>query len=540
MYILGINGGVRAGYRDASAVLIHDGDIVAAAEEERFNRTKGSPCQLPEQAIHFVLSFAKIKMKEVNIVASHGITWGDQYQNVLANFLQTNFGHAPRIKRYHHHDCHAASTYFASGFDEALILTIDNSGDGVSTQFALGRNKNEIEVLERISRPNSLGIIYGLITQYCGFRRDEDEFKLMGLASYGKPTVDLSFLISFSGGSYKVNEEYLQPILPGQSQPTYQQAIYSEKLIEKLGPQRLKGEPFTQRHRDVAASAQMLLENVVLRILEQKVKETGIKKVCLAGGVALNCAMNRKIMNAAFVDQIFIQPAAGDAGISLGAAYLASIENGALPTNMKSVALGQEFDNKEIERVLNQTQSRYQKINFPEKVAADLIAQGKVLAWFQGRSEFGPRALGYRSILANPAIKGMRDLVNKKIKFRESFRPFCPSVLLEDAEKYFKGSQFPSPYMTINYDVTELAISDLEEIVHVDKTARIQTVSPEDNALYYNLLVELKRITGHGVCMNTSFNVNHQPIVNTPIEAIMMFYGCGLDAMIIGDFLMEK
>ncbi len=539
MYILGINGGLRLGYRDASAVLLNDGELVAATEEERFNRVKGAPGQLPEESVRFVLRKGGISMKDVSIVAMHGSTWGDDFELSLKNYLQTNFGAVPKIMRFHHHDCHAASTYYASGFNESVVLTIDNSGDGVSTQFSLGRN-GRLELLERISRPNSLGIFYGLITRYCGFRRDEDEFKLMGLASYGKPEIDLSLLLSYGNGSFELNEEYLQPIIPGQSQPTYQQAIFSTKLTDKLGPSRLKGTPITDFYKNVAASAQQLLEDIVLHLVEDLVKKEGIKKVCLAGGVALNCALNRRLMNADFIDNIFVQPAAGDAGISLGAAYLAAHKHGFSLERMAHPYLGEEFSSNEIESSLKQTGVQYVKVDHPAQEAAKLIAKGKVIGWFQGRSEFGPRALGNRSILASPSIEGMRNLVNKKIKFRESFRPFCPSVLEEDAALYFTGGQLPAPFMTINYDVRDDVKNKLNEIVHVDGTARVQTVAKKENPLYHELLSELKVITGFGVCMNTSFNVSHQPIVNTPLQAIMTFYGCGLDALILGDFLLVK
>lgn len=539
MYILGINGGVRIGYRDASAVLLHNGQIVAAAEEERFNRIKASPSQLPELSVRFVLQQADITMKDVTAVATHGSTWGHDYETVLKNYLLTNFGHAPEIMRFHHHDCHAAGAYFASGFEEAVILSIDNSGDGISTQIAHGKAEN-IDIIERIARPNSLGLFYGMITQFCGFQRDSDEYKLMGLAPYGKPDIDLSDILRIDGPHYLLSHEYLQPIVPGQPQPSLQQAIYSDKLTHKLGHRRLPGSPMQQHYMDIAASAQKLLEEVICNMVREAVLLTGVRKVCLAGGVALNCAANKAILEMPEVEELFVQPAAGDAGISQGAAYLACLEKGVRPQAIPHSYWGQSFSEDEIRKAFLQTGVTYKEVAHPAETAAALVARGKVVAWHQGRFEFGPRALGNRSILANPAIPDIKHLVNHKIKFRESFRPFCPSVLEEDASTFFEGKCHNAHYMTINFAAKDLAKKQLNGIVHVDGTSRIQTVSPTTNPLFHAYLASLKQHTGYGVSINTSFNVNQQPIVNTPLEAIATLYGCGIDVMIIGPYLAEK
>jgi len=540
MYVLGINSGVRIGYRDASAVLLYNGQIVAAVEEERLNRIKASPAELPEKAIAYVLKAAGITIRDVSCVATHGSTWGDQYESVLKNFLKTNFGHAPQLNRFHHHDCHAAGTFYASGFSEALVLTIDNSGDGIGTQIAVGRN-GRLEVLERIPRPNSLGMFYGMITQYCGFVRDSDEYKLMGLVPYGQPVVDLSDVLRISDGMFELNTDYIQPIEPGQPQPTVQQAIYSEKLEHLLGKgRRLAHEPVSGFYMDVAASAQRMLEEAVTGILRKYIRATGISDVCLAGGVALNCAANKKVMNMPEVTGLFVQPAAGDAGISQGAAYLSSVQAGILPQAMPHTYWGPAFSNDEIRTALEQIGVRYEHINDPAACAAQLVSEGQVIAWMQGHMEFGPRALGNRSILADPAKEDIKSIVNRKIKFRESFRPFCPSVLEQDVALYFTGKQKVAPYMTVNYGTTEYADRYIPGVVHVDKTSRIQTVSSIQNPLYTAYLEQLRRLSGHGVSLNTSFNVNHQPIVNTPYEAVATLYSCGLDALVIGNYLVRK
>lgn len=539
MYILGINGGVRIGYRDASAVLLQDGQIIAAIEEERLNRSKGAPSQLPEMSIHQVLRMAGITMKEVSVVATHGSTWGEQYDAVLKNFLKTNFGHAPQIMRFHHHDCHAAGAFFASGFEEATVITVDNSGDGISTQIAKA-TASGMEVLERWERPNSLGLFYGMMTQFCGFTRDSDEYKLMGLAPYGKADVDLDSILKISHSGYALDTDFLQPIVPGQPQPTVQQAIYSEKLEQMLGPRRLEQQPMTAHYLNIAASTQKHLEDALVLLVRKAISLTGNGNVCLSGGVALNCAANKVLMNLPEVKEIYVQPAGGDAGISQGAAYLACLEKGIPPKHMPHTFWGTTFSNDDILAALKNTGIQYTAVRDPAAMAAQLVASGRVIGWMQGRMEFGPRALGSRSILANPASEGVKALVNQKIKFRESFRPFCPSVLEEDAPLYFEGKQKIAPYMTINYDCAPKAQREIPGVVHVDHTARIQTVDKHTHPLYRAYLEKLRQITGNGVSLNTSFNVNRLPIVHNPYDAIGTFFSCGLDALVMGDFLIGK
>ena len=473
-------------------------------------------------------------------MGSHGITWGETYQNVLEGYFKHEFGHSPKVIRFHHHDAHAASAYYASGFDEAMVLSIDNSGDGVSTELAVGKG-SEMKVVEQIERPNSLGIYYSLLTQFCGFIRDSDEYKLMGLSSYGnRDAYDFSWLLKVENGHYHFNTDYIKQVKPGESQPSRQQAMYGEKLIEKLGKHRRSGEPVTDFYKNVAASAQQQLESAIVALVTRFHEETGLRKICLAGGVALNCVANQKIMNLDFIDEIYVQPASSDAGISLGAAYLAAAEMGDTPQKMEHAFLGPPYSNNEIKKVLDLLQLDYKRCDSPALVAAEMVAQNKVVGWFQGNMEFGPRALGTRSILANPAQKEMQDIVNHKIKFRESFRPFCPSVLENESKAFFVGKQDSSPYMTITYDANERSVKEIPAVVHVDQTARIQTVNRETSPLYHEYLTELKKLTGIGVSLNTSFNRNNEPIVCSPVDAVSAFYGCGMDGLIIGDFVLKK
>ncbi len=541
MYILGINGGVRMGYQDISAVLVKDGVVIAAIEEERLNRIKNSPNQLPERAIVEVLSIGEITIQDIGIVATHGSTWGDQYQEVLTGYFKNTFSYVPRIERYHHHDCHAASAFYHSGYDEALVISIDGSGDGVCTQISIG-DANGLKLLHRFERPNSLGLFYSLVTQFCGFKKDSDEYKLMGLASYGDAdNYDFDWLLKLKDhGQYELDTSYLVEIKPGQPQPSKQEMFFNQKLMDELGTNRRKGEPLDARFKDIAAGAQRHLEQAIINVVKHYIAETGIHKVCLAGGVALNCVANQKLMDLPEVTAIFVQPASSDAGISLGAAWLASAEAGQKPVATDNVYWGREYSNHRIAEILDQLQINYIRVDNPALSAAQFIHQGKVVGWFQGRDEFGPRALGCRSILANPTDPDMQELVNLKIKFRESFRPFCPSVLEEDAHLYFEGDQEVAPCMTITYNVKPPAQTQLPAITHIDNTARIQTVNQQQNPLYYQLLKHLKDLNGHGVVLNTSFNRDNEPIVHSPIDAVSAFYGCGMDVLVIGDCVVRK
>jgi carbamoyltransferase len=540
MVVLGINGGLRLGYQDVSAVLIIDGKVIAAVEEERLNRIKHSPGQLPYLSIKEVLKIGKIKFSDINIIATHGSTWGEEYRGRLKDYLKFTFGSSPEIRSYHHHDCHAASAFYASGFDETMIVTADSSGDGVALQLATGKG-NVLEVLKRVERPDSLGLFYSMITQFCGFGRDSDEYKLMGLSSYGNSShFDFNEVISYENGALKLNRNFIPAIEPGKPQPTRQEKIFNDSFIGRYGEHRVPGAPVNQHFMDVAASAQKHLEDMLVGIVTDLNRQTGLTKLCMAGGVALNCAANQKLANLPFMQDIYIAPASSDAGISLGAAYLATNEEGIKCTALTDTYLGPSFTNDEIKSVLEKSNTRFSFCSNPVAEAAMLLEEGKVIGWFQDRMEFGPRALGNRSILANPATPDIQNTVNQKIKFREGFRPFCPSVLEEDVDLFFRGRPFQSPNMTINYRAVETAKQAIPGVIHVDNTARIQTVSGKNNALYYDLLLHFKKSTGIGVLLNTSFNRNNEPMVCNPIEALSVFFGSGLDCLVMGDFVIRK
>jgi len=535
--ILGINGGVRAGYQDISAVVLRDGKLLAAVEEERLNRIKHSPGQLPFLAIHEVLKLAEVSIYEVDIIATHGSTWGDSYEEVLQEYFTHNFAHCPRIVRYHHHLCHAASTYYGSGIEAAMVITVDASGDGVSLQKAIGRN-GKLKTQEQYGRDNSLGIFYAMMTQFCGFTRDTDEYKLMGLAPYGNPdAVDISFLLKIGNGAFQVNDAYMKHYAPGQPQGSRQQAIFNKHLIDKLGAPRIPGSEMAQYFKDLAAATQRLLEEALCEVVIGMAKQTGLRKLCLAGGVALNCAANRRILALDCIDELYVQPASGDAGISLGAAYLASADLDMVPECMSTTKLGRAYGHAETEQTLKQIGVRFERITEPWSRAAELILQNQVIGWMEGRAEFGPRALGSRSILASPFNADMKRIINAQIKFREGFRPFCPSVLAEDFDRAFASSTSNLPYMTVNVDVVS---NHYPAVTHVDDTARVQTVAPQESSNFPRLLQSIKATTGTGMVINTSFNRNREPMVYSVRDAVAAFFGCGMDALFIGEFLVKK
>ncbi len=539
-YILGINGGVRPGYQDVSAVLLCNGEIIAAIEEERLTRIKHSAGQLPILAIKEVLKIAKINIQAVSLVAFHGSTWQTSIELVLQSHFENYFGYCPPIKRYHHHTCHAASSFYASGFEEALVITVDGSGDGISTSIFIG-NKNGLQIIKEFERPQSLGIFYSIITQLCGFTRDADEYKLMGLAAYGDGNrYNLDWLLQCTEDGYYFNVDYLADILPGQPSSSRYEMLFNQQLVERLGMNRRVNQDIAQEYKDLAASAQKKLEEVLCHIVEIHVRHTGITKVCLAGGVALNCLANQKIEALEIVTELYIQPASSDAGISLGTAYLASAENQYSLMPMQHVFYGNSFSDEEILSTLKNCNITYHKVDDVIDAASNALAQSKVIGWFQGAMEFGPRALGNRSILANAFANNMKTIVNQKVKFREGFRPFGASVLQEEFQKYFETDLDSAPYMTKVFNVKPEYQDQMQGVTHYDGTCRVQTVNTEQNKLYYRLLSAVKNKTGSSVLLNTSFNLNHEPIVCTPRDAIASFFASGLDMLFIGNFCVLK
>ncbi|MEM7203773.1 MAG: carbamoyltransferase C-terminal domain-containing protein [Planctomycetota bacterium] len=537
MYILGISGGVLAGNQDASACLLRDGEVVAAAEEERLLGIKHANAQLPRRAIRACLDQAGIEIHDIAAVGAPGRTYRD-WQRILTDYFKFHFGHVPPIHVYDHHTAHAASAYHYSGHDDALVLTMDFSGDRTCTALYRGRGESLNEVT-RVGRPNSLGVFYAMMTQYLGFGKDDEEYKVMGLASFGEPKYDLSDILKVDGDGYALNLDYVKLGDAERPAPSKQEALFRDLPLPE--PHRLRGTPVRQYHKDVAASAQHALEEAVLHLLARATaNEPRRLDLCLAGGVALNCVLNQKIRAAGLFNRVFVPPHASDAGLALGCAALLGLELGAArPQRITHCRWGPSYGDAQIERVLRTCAVPYAR---PADLCATVVedlAAGRVVGWFQGPMEFGPRALGGRSILADCRNPEMQQRVNVAVKFREGFRPFAPSILAERAGDYLVDAT-PSPFMTMTFDVRPDRHSQVPAVTHVDGTARAQTVDESQNPLYHRLLREMEAQTSVPVLLNTSMNVNSQPIVDDPRRALALFYSTGLAGMALGSFYLRK
>lgn len=533
MHILGINGNVLQASQDPAATLMKNGKVIAAAEEERFNKHKHSSGELPIRAVKYCLQEGNIKIQDIDILAYYT----DTYLNIkerLTKIFNFHFGHCPPITLVDHHMSHAASAYYSSGFDDAIIMTMDVSGDGMSTKVYEG-NGTKLHCIKYYQKPNSLGIFYSLITQFLGFQFGDQEYVAMGLSSYGKPNIDMSKLLQITEEGYNFNTKlYDNQLTPGLFYKTRQERQFTDEMIKLLGQPRLKEGKMTQHYMDLAKSAQVQLEEAALSLLNYAKKHINSDNLCLAGGVALNCVMNSRLANSGLVKNVYVPPAAGDAGTSMGAAMKVAVDNGYKFQGYLFPYLGPGFTDIQIKKELELLGINYTKTK-PTNYIMDMLPKKKIIGLFQGRMEFGARALGNRSILADARDPKMKDKLNTFIKYREEFRPFAPSALMRSRE-YFKDL-FPSPYMTFVFDVLK---NNIPAVTHVDGTARVQTVEENQNQLYYNILKAFENATGVPTFLNTSLNVKGQPIVCTPKDAVATFYGSGMDSMILGNYLLEK
>lgn len=578
MYILGIN----AYHGDASAALVCDGQLVAAVEEERFNRIKHC-AGFPSLAVKYCLDVAGIKPEELTHIAVARDPKAHLDKKLLYALkipqmamrrmapqgkfaaIKDEVAHAlevdpakmkAEVNRVEHHKAHLASSFFVSGFEEAALLSVDGLGDFASTMWGMGRDRN-MEIDGAIAFPHSLGFYYTAITQYLGFWRYGDEFKVMGLASYGEPEFADEFarIVRLNGNGklgFNLDLDYFIHHKVG-SQITWEEGspvigkLFSDYLEERLGPARKEGEPVEQRHQNLASSLQKQLENSVLHLLNQLYKKTGSKKLCMAGGVAYNCVANGLIFDRTPFEQVYIPPAAGDAGLAVGAAYYVHHQILKQPRSfvMDQAYWGPEFTNEQIRQALGSKRVADAGLRIAElpegeiaRETAQRIADGKIVGWFQGRLEFGPRALGNRSIVVDPRRAEMKDILNSRIKHRETFRPFAPSILEERVGDYFEHSH-PSPFMLMAYRVKPDMRDKIPAPTHVDGTGRLQTVNQQQNPRYYQLIKAFEHLTGVPVLLNTSFNEN-EPVVCRPEEAIECFLRTKMDVLAIGDFLIEK
>jgi carbamoyltransferase len=539
MIVLGIHGGVTIGQHDPGACVVIDGRVAALCEEERYLRVKEAYGFLPYHSIRAALAAAGVTWEDVDLVVSPGATYGD-FEARLRDFLRHSFGSCPRLLRVHHQKAHLATAFYGSGLDDAVVLSLDATGDGCAGFTGRASTRDGIKVEREIANTNSLGFFYTMITHYLGFA-DGDEYKVMGLAAYGRPNIDLTPVIRPTADGYQFDNSFLRHDPPPRSRL---EPAYGPKLSQLLGqPNRVPSAPVTDFHRDLARSTQGAFEDALIGLLRAiaPAPNNGRKpNLCYAGGVALNCSANGKIFETGLFDQVYVSPVAADRGLALGCAYLGAVELGDSPQPIAHAYLGTAYGDDAIRAELAGNGCRFVELSDPAETAAELIARGKIVGWHQGRSEAGARALGNRSILASAESAAMRDKVNARIKYREEFRPFAPSVLVEEGPACFQTGGRASPYMCFTFPATAERAPRMGAVVHNDGTARIQTVSTAENPLYHKLISAYRRRTGMPVVLNTSFNLKGQPIVETPRDALMTFFGCGLDALILGRFMVEK
>lgn len=535
MIVLGMSGGTSIGNQDGAASLLIDGELVAAAEEERFLGVKFANGQLPRSAIQFCLSHAGLTMRDVDAVAFPGRTYVG-FRELLTRYLRYHFDHCPRLELVDHHEAHAHCAWRAWGGGDALVVSWDNSGDGRSTTIWSARG-GALTLLDEYARPNSLGLFYSAATQFLGFLRDSDEYKVMGMAAYGRPRYDLSGVLSAADGRYQFRSDFLVGIAPGKPQPSKIVCLFDEFPID--APRRTPGAPFSQEHFDAAASVQARLEEVGGHVVRHWLSRTGARTVCLSGGVALNCLLNQRIRELPEVDEVYVPPVSADSGLSYGAACMVARELGDRPGRMPHAYWGPEFAPDEIREVLERAAAPYRRSDDPVRDAADLIAAGKIVGWFQGRMEFGPRALGARSILADPRRGDMKDQINQRVKFREEYRPLAPAVPHARGGEFFK-KYADSPFMTQTFDAAEGLRETAPAVVHEDGTSRLQSVHRAANPLYADLIDAVEKRTGLPIVLNTSLNAYNDPMACAPHQALRTYFSTGMDALVLGDFLLEK
>ncbi|MXM66903.1 hypothetical protein GR925_26605 [Streptomyces sp. HUCO-GS316] len=586
--------GLSAYYHDSAAALVSGDAIVAAAQEERFSRRRHDP-SFPEHAVRYCLDEAGLRLDDLDRIAYYERP-GLKFRRVLATYLATaprawssfrevlpawlswkartltevrhrltdlGLGAVPKTEAFGHHESHAASAFLPSPYASAAVLCVDGVGERTTTSIWHGTEGRVVPVAE-LAFPHSLGMLYSAFTSFCGFKVDSGEYKLMGLAPYGRPVhaplIRERLIDVKDDGSFRLDTRYFE-FLYGH--------VMTGRAFEELfgGPRREPEGPLTEREFDLAASIQLVTEEIMLKLARTARRLTGESQLCMAGGVALNCVANGKIVEREIFDEVWVQPAAGDAGGALGAALLAQrgrprqrVHTRTGRDAMRASRLGPAYDNDRIQAYLDAFTIPHRRLT-PEELSrevADQLAEGKVVGWFQGRMEFGPRALGSRSILGDPRNPAMQSVMNQKIKFRESFRPFAPIVLAEHTEEYFQLRQ-PSPYMLIVAQIAEqqrlaadisddargldrlrITRSTIPAVTHVDHTARVQTVTEDQDARLHRLLRDFNVRTGCPVLVNTSFNVRGEPIVATPEDAYRCFMRTNIDTLAMGDFLLEK
>lgn len=554
MNILGIN----CFSHDTAACLVQDGTVVAFAEEERFNREKHTKA-FPDRAIAYCLREGGIDIGDVEAVtfahragtdfargALDALKRGAPKRLAAQVLVDTRlvrkqrsfvgrYGYRGRVFNVGHHEAHAASAFFASPFEDAAVLTLDRGGDFVSATLGHGRG-NRLRTLAEVRNPHSLGEVYSALTWYLGFHPNSDEGKVMGLAPYGRDSLASGF------------RELIRPMADGRFRVNLRWFAYhrergwlAKRFLDRYGPPRVPESEIISHHEDIAFGVQDLIEETGLHVARALHRLTRSPNLCLAGGVALNSVMNARLLSETEFEHIFIQPAASDAGNALGAALWVWHQVRGHPRSwtMEHAYWGPAFADGDHKEVLARRKLPFREVADPPAEAARLLAEGRIVGWFQGRAEIGPRSLGARSILADPRRAEMKDIVNAQVKHREGFRPFAPSVLHERGPEYF-DRYYPNPFMLLVLPIKSEKRAVVPAITHVDGTGRIQSVTRDQNETYHRLIEEFDRLTGVPIVLNTSFNVRGEPIVNTPEEALDDFFGTGMDALFLGPYLLDK
>lgn len=561
MKVLGINFS-----NDSAAALVVDGRVVGAVQEERLSRIKHDGA-FPTRAVRWCLAEAGLSLGDIDAV---GFFWNPGIHAEPANsrltaaprdhleylysvpvHLMRHFdgtgvrrveqtlwlddGHPLRIHYITHHECHAAGAFFRSNYDSAAILTVDGYGERSSTHIARGRGR-DIETLRIIEFPHSVGSLYAALTQFLGFRANSGEGKVMGLASYGRPTYyeALRALVTLTAEGFELDLSYFAYMLNRRRR-------YSDKLVKLLGPERAPESAIDQRHMDIAASLQAVTEDILMHLATMARELSGETRLCMAGGVTLNCVANTRIRFEAGFDEAYFMPAASDAGTSLGAALHVAHVLGDDPrvTHPENDDLGPSYSEAAIEKVLRVSGCTFTRPPSIAEAAAELLAETKIVGWFQGRAEFGPRALGFRSILADPRPADTKEVLNARVKFREWFRPFAPAVLEERCAEFFAHAE-RAPFMLVVYPTLPDKVEVLQSVTHVDGGARVQTVSREQNPPYHDVIEAFGRRTGVPVLVNTSFNIRGEPMVTSVEDALKCYFTTDMDALAIGPFLLTK
>ncbi|WP_419786685.1 carbamoyltransferase [Pseudodesulfovibrio sp.] len=563
MHILGLNDS------NSAAAIIRDGKLIAAAREERFDRIKNSDA-FPAKAVSYCLKAAGISISEVDHVVfawnpgheleplddTAAVREHKQFLHYVPNNLLAFVGGHKSNKRIGaisqrlempgwdmdihylpHHQCHAAGAFFVSPYDEALVLTGDAYGDDITTQLFHGRG-NKLTPLAETKFPHSIGSVYAAVTQYLGFRANIDEWKVMGLSPYGDKTYydEFARILRFDEktGRIKVDLDYFTYYI-------WSPRRYSDLFEERFGPERYYGDAIEQRHKDIAASFQAVVEDVYIAAIRYGVEKTGTRNLCLSGGCAMNSKMNGRILAEGVVDNLYVQSSADDGGACLGACFY--YWNGVLghPREFEYTHdfWGPGFTDEEIREALEDAKQPYEQVDNIEATAAAFIAQGNIVGWFQGRQEYGQRALGNRSILADPRSPEMKDRINACVKHREEFRPFAPSIQEERTGEYFEVD-YPVPFMQKVFLIREDKRKDIPAVTHVDGSGRLQTVSRKTNPRYWRLIDEFSKLSGVPIVLNTSFNDNDEPIVTSPKDALRCFSGTGMDILCIGQYVVKK